>query len=58
MLGGIDTGLFLTGLGGFIVIVFVMVPLMKWVFPSTASEREHRKLIKQLRREVKELKKK
>jgi hypothetical protein len=58
MLGGIDTGLFLTGLGGFFVVVFVMVPLMKWVFPSTPSERDHRKLIKQLRREVKELKKK
>ncbi len=56
MLGGIDTALFLKGLGGFFVLP-VIILLLRWAFPSKkdAAAKAHRK---ELKRSLRELNKK
>jgi hypothetical protein len=51
MLGGIDTALFIQGLGGFLVLP-ILIAFLKWAFPSKkdpAAKQERRKLRKSLR---------
>ncbi len=58
MLGGINTALFLTGLGGFFILIFVFIPLLKWIFPTSPSVKAHKAVLKELRRDVRRLKRK
>jgi hypothetical protein len=51
MLGGINTALFLKGLGGFIMMPFIIL-LLRWAFPSKKNPEDrarHRALKKSLR---------
>ena len=58
MLGGINTSLFLKGLGGFIVLPFIVLPfiilLLKWAFPSKKNpeDRARRRALKKSLREL------
>ena len=58
MLGGIDTALFLSGFGGFIVLVAILIPLLKWIFPSSPSVKAHKQEIKKLRKDLRKLRSK
>ncbi len=53
MLGGINTSLFLKGLGGFIVLPFIIL-LLKWAFPSKKNpeDRARRRALKKSLREL------
>jgi hypothetical protein len=55
MLGGINTSLFLKGLGGFFVLPFIIL-LLRWAFPSKkdpsikAARKELKKSLRQVKR--------
>ncbi len=53
MLGGIDTALFFKGLGGFLVLPFIIL-LLRWAFPSKKDPqaKAHRKALKKSLREL------
>lgn len=57
MLGGINNALFLQSLAGFFVMSFIFIPFLKWAFPSKKDD-ENKALIKQLRKEIKDIKRK
>jgi hypothetical protein len=58
MLGGINNALFLQGLAGYAVIGLILIPILKWAFPTSKERKAEKKLLRQLRREVREIKKK
>jgi hypothetical protein len=56
MLGGINTALFLKGLGGFFVLP-VIILLLRWAFPTKKDPAE-KKARKELKKSLRELKRK
>lgn len=56
MLGGVNTAMFLQGLGGFFVLpIFILI--LRWAFP-TKKDPEQVALRKELKKSLRELKKK
>ena len=58
MLGGINNALFFQSLAGYFVVGLILIPILKWAFPSNKAVKAEKALIKKLRREVREIKKK
>jgi hypothetical protein len=58
MLGGINNALFFQGLAGYAVIALILIPLLKWAFPTSKQVKEERAQIRAMRREVRRIKKK
>jgi hypothetical protein len=56
MLGGIDTALFLKGLGGFFMLPIIIL-LLRWAFP-TKKDPALKAQRKELKRSLRELKRK
>lgn len=57
MLGGINNALFLQSLAGFAVMLFIFIPFLKWAFPNK-KDKANKALIRQLRKEIREIKRK
>ncbi len=57
MLGGINNALFLQSLAGFFVMAFVFIPFLKWAFPNK-KDAANKALIRQMRKEIREIKRK
>lgn len=55
MLGGIDNHLFFKGLAGFLALL-IIIPLLRWTFKPSKRDQEYKKQIKQMRREIRSLK--
>ena len=58
MLGGINNALFFESLAGYFVVGLILIPILKWAFPTNKAVKAEKALIKKLRREVREIKKK
>ena len=58
MLGGINNALFLQSLAGYVVVALILIPLLKWAFPTNKSIKAERKEIRAMRREIRRIKKK
>ena len=58
MLGGINNALFFESLAGYFVVGLILIPILKWAFPANKAVKAEKALIKKLRREVREIKKK
>jgi hypothetical protein len=58
MLGGINNALFFQSLAGYFVVALILIPILKWAFPTNKAVKDEKALIKKLRREVREIKKK
>jgi hypothetical protein len=58
MLGGINNALFLQSLAGYAVIALILIPILKWAFPTNKAVKAEKAEIKKLRREVRKIKKK
>jgi hypothetical protein len=58
MLGGINNALFFQSLAGYFVVGLILIPILKWAFPANKAVKAEKALIKKLRREVREIKKK
>lgn len=58
MLGGIDNALFLQGLAGYAVIALILIPILKWAFPTKKATKAERAEIRAMRREIRKIKRK
>jgi hypothetical protein len=58
MLGGIDNALFLQGLAGYVVVALILIPILKWAFPTSKAVKAERAEIRAMRREIRKIKKK
>ena len=58
MLGGIDNALFLQGLAGYVVVALILIPILKWAFPTSKAVKDERAEIRAMRKEIKKIKKK
>jgi hypothetical protein len=58
MLGGINNALFFQGLAGYVVIALILIPILKWAFPTNKAVKAERAEIRKMRREIREIKKK
>ena len=58
MLGGINNGLFFQGFGGFLVLLIILVPLLIWTFPKNRKDAEQTKTARQIKKELRKLKRK
>ncbi|MEY4290812.1 MAG: hypothetical protein RL130_754 [Actinomycetota bacterium] len=58
MLGGIDNALFLQGLAGYIVVALILIPILKWAFPTSKAVKAERAEIRAMRKEIRKIKKK
>ena len=58
MLGGIDNALFLQGLAGYVVVALILIPILKWAFPTSKAVKAERAAIRAIRKEVRKIKKK
>ncbi|MEY4970087.1 MAG: hypothetical protein RLZZ277_318 [Actinomycetota bacterium] len=58
MLGGINNALFFQGLAGYAVIALILIPILKWAFPTNKAVKAERAEIKAMRRELRRIKRK
>jgi len=58
MLGGINNGLFFQGFGGFFVVLLILIPLLIWTFPKSRKEKAEAKKNKNLKNDLRRLKRK
>jgi len=58
MLGGINNALFFQSLAGYFVVALILIPILIWAFPTSKNVKDERKMIRQMRREIKAIKKK
>jgi len=58
MLGGINNGLFFQGFGGFFVVLLILIPLLIWTFPKSRNEKSEAKKNKNLKNDLRRLKRK
>ena len=58
MLGGINNGLFFQGLGGFIVLLIILIPLLIWTFPKNRKDVELSREKRQINKELRKLRRK
>jgi|APCry1669189034_1035192.scaffolds.fasta_scaffold14061_3 hypothetical protein len=58
MLGGINNALFFQSLAGYFVVALILIPILVWAFPTSKKVKDERKMIRQMRREIKAIKKK
>lgn len=58
MLGGINNALFFQGLAGYLVIGLILIPILKWAFPTNKAIKAEKAELRKLRREVRKIKRK
>lgn len=58
MLGGINNALFLQAFGGLFVVVLILIPILKWAFPTNQGIKAERALYRQMRKEIRAIKRK
>jgi hypothetical protein len=58
MLGGINNALFFQGLAGYVVIALILIPILKWAFPTSKTVKAERAEIRAMRREIRNIKRK
>ena len=58
MLGGINNALFFQSLAGYFVVALILIPILIWAFPTIKKVKEERKMIRQMLKEIRAIKKK
>jgi hypothetical protein len=58
MLGGINNALFFQSLAGYFVVGLILIPILKWAFPTNKAIKAERAEIRAMRREIRRIKKK
>ena len=58
MLGGINNALFFQSLAGYFVVGLILIPILKWAFPTNKAIKEERAEIRAMRKEIRKIKKK
>ena len=58
MLGGINNALFFQSLAGYFVVALILIPILKWAFPTNKAIKAERKVIRAMRKELRKIKRK
>jgi uncharacterized membrane protein len=58
MLGGVDNALWFQSLAGYFVVGLILIPILKWAFPTNKAIKAERAQIKQMRKELRRIKRK
>jgi len=58
MLGGINNALFFQSIAGYFVVGLILIPILKWAFPTSKAIKAERAEIKAMRKEIRKIKKK
>jgi hypothetical protein len=58
MLGGINNALFFQSLAGYFVVGLILIPILKWAFPTNKAIKAERAEIRAMRKEIRRIKKK
>ena len=58
MLGGINNALFFQSFAGYLVVGLILIPLLKWTFPTSKIVKAERAEIRAMRKEIRKIKKK
>jgi hypothetical protein len=58
MLGGINNALFFKSLAGYFVVALILIPILKWAFPTNKAIKAERAEIRAMRKEIRRIKKK
>jgi hypothetical protein len=58
MLGGINNALFFQSIAGYFVVGLILIPILKWAFPTNKAIKAERAEIKAMRKEIRKIKKK
>ena len=58
MLGGINNALFFQSLAGYFVVGLILIPILKWAFPTNKTIKAERAEIRAMRKEIRRIKRK
>jgi hypothetical protein len=58
ILGGINNALFFQSLAGYFVVALILIPILKWAFPTNKAIKAERAEIRAMRKEIRRIKKK
>lgn len=58
MLGGVNNALFFQSLAGYFVVGLILIPILKWAFPTNKAIKAERAEIRAMRKEIRRIKKK
>lgn len=58
MLGGINNALWFQSIAGYFVLVLILIPILKWAFPTSKAVKAERAEIRAMRKEIRRIKKK
>ena len=58
MLGGINNALFFQSLAGYFVVGLILIPILKWAFPTNKAVKAERAEIRKMRKEIRRIKRK
>jgi uncharacterized membrane protein len=58
MLGGINNALFFQSFAGYLVVGLILIPILKWAFPTNKKIKAERAEIRAMRREIRRIKRK
>ena len=58
MLGGINNTLFFQSIAGYFVVGLILIPILKWAFPTNKAIKAERAEIRAMRKEIRKIKKK
>lgn len=58
MLGGVNNALWFQSIAGYFVVGLILIPLLKWAFPTNKAIKAERAQIKVMRKELRKIKRK
>lgn len=58
MLGGINNALYFQGFAGYLVVGLILIPILKWAFPTNKAIKAERAQLRTMRKEVRKIKRK
>jgi hypothetical protein len=58
VLGGINNALWFQSIAGYFVLVLILIPILKWAFPTSKAVKAERAEIRAMRKEIRKIKKK
>ena len=58
MRGGINNALFFQSIAGYFVVGLILIPILKWAFPTNKAIKAERAEIRAMRKEIRRIKKK
>ena len=58
MLGGVNNALWFQSIAGYLVVGLILIPILKWAFPTNKAVKAERAELKKMRKELRHIKRK